>query len=591
MQARAHAAGVELRPHAKTHKSPEVGAAAAGRGSARTDPRRRRRRPRSSRLSASTTSSSAIPVFGADKARRLLALSDRVRLAVGVDSLEGARSLGGVFHAAGRRLPVRLKIDSRLPPRRRPPENGRRDRDADRGPARASSSPDVFTHGGQGYAGRDSRGRRAQRRREGRVVAETARAHPRGGPARRRRLARLDADRACRDVRKRRHRVPPRDLRLQRLLAGRARQRGARGLRPDDSRHGRQRPRAGPRRLDAGSKTLSSRPPPSPAGGHGLVLGRRARIARLSEEHGVIAVEPGESLPRRETRPDPAQPRLHRVNLHDRLVAVRGGRVEGPITVDAPRLRPVELDCRPGSDNGTERRPSRWHRRTTLPRSSSPLAAVVAARRLLAADTYTVDKNHSDVSFQIRHFASKVRGRFADFEGTIQADPAKPELSSVVFTIKTASIDTNNADRDKHLRSADFFDADEVPRDLVQEHEDHADREGQVRRDRDAHDALRLEGRDAPGHVPRLGKDPRATSGRASSSSTKLNRKDFGINWNKAPRRRRLDASDDVDVDDQPRDRQEGAREPAREVSGRHPAGRQSDAASGRVPDLEPRAA
>jgi polyisoprenoid-binding protein YceI len=87
----------------------------------------------------------------------------------------------------------------------------------------------------------------------------------------------------------------------------------------------------------------------------------------------------------------------------------------------------------------------------------------VAAAPLVAADTYTIDKTHSDVSFQIRHFASKVRGRFTDFEGTIQADPSKPETSSVAFTIKTASIDTGNADRDKHLRSADFFDAADHP--------------------------------------------------------------------------------------------------------------------------------
>src|SRR6476620_5095430 len=83
------------------------------------------------------------------------------------------------------------------------------------------------------------------------------------------------------------------------------------------------------------------------------------------------------------------------------------------------------------------------------------LAVSISTAAFLSAETYTIDKNHSDASFQIRHFASKVRGRFGDFEGTIQADPAKPEASSVVFTIKTASIDTNQPDRDKHLRSAD----------------------------------------------------------------------------------------------------------------------------------------
>ena len=96
-------------------------------------------------------------------------------------------------------------------------------------------------------------------------------------------------------------------------------------------------------------------------------------------------------------------------------------------------------------------------------RTAAVLLAALAAAPLFAADTYTVDKVHSDVSFQVRHFVSKVRGDFTDFEGTIQIDPAKPEASSVVFTIKTASINTKNEDRDKHLHSPDFFDAAKFP--------------------------------------------------------------------------------------------------------------------------------
>ena len=54
------------------------------------------------------------------------------------------------------------------------------------------------------------------------------------------------------------------------------------------------------------------------------------------------------------------------------------------------------------------------------------LLVLGAAAPLSAADTYTIDKGHSSVEFRIRHFASKVSGRFGDFEGAIQADPAKP---------------------------------------------------------------------------------------------------------------------------------------------------------------------
>ena len=79
------------------------------------------------------------------------------------------------------------------------------------------------------------------------------------------------------------------------------------------------------------------------------------------------------------------------------------------------------------------------------------------------AGTWDIDPIHSEVSFQVRHLVvSKVRGRFDAFEGTIVTaeDPAQ---SSVQVTIDTASIDTNNADRDAHVRSADFLDADNFP--------------------------------------------------------------------------------------------------------------------------------
>ena len=81
----------------------------------------------------------------------------------------------------------------------------------------------------------------------------------------------------------------------------------------------------------------------------------------------------------------------------------------------------------------------------------------------LRADTFTVDPAHSEVTFQIRHLVSQVRGRFNDFTGTIQMDPKNLPGSSVEFQIKAASIDTNQPDRDKHLRSADFFDVEKFP--------------------------------------------------------------------------------------------------------------------------------
>lgn len=79
--------------------------------------------------------------------------------------------------------------------------------------------------------------------------------------------------------------------------------------------------------------------------------------------------------------------------------------------------------------------------------------------------TYAIDAAHSTLGFTIRHAGiGKTRGAFADFAGTIEvADETTPVGSSVTATIKAASIDTRNNDRDNHLRSADFFDVEQFP--------------------------------------------------------------------------------------------------------------------------------
>jgi polyisoprenoid-binding protein YceI len=182
------------------------------------------------------------------------------------------------------------------------------------------------------------------------------------------------------------------------------------------------------------------------------------------------------------------------------------------------------------------------------PRVAVLLAAAIAASASLSAETYVIDKNHSDASFQIRHFASKVRGRFADFEGTIQADPAKPEASSVVFTIKTASIDTSQPDRDKHLRSADFFDAEKFPEITFK-----STRFTPAGKDKyDVTGTLTMHGvsKEITLPVTFLGsmKGPKGGEIASFELQTKLNRKDFGITWNRALDGGGFMLSDDVDV-------------------------------------------
>ena len=91
------------------------------------------------------------------------------------------------------------------------------------------------------------------------------------------------------------------------------------------------------------------------------------------------------------------------------------------------------------------------------------LALLLPALAVAAPIVYKVDSDHSGVSFTIRHFVSNVPGRFKDFEGVIKYDPQNPSASTVNFTIQAASIDTDNTDRDNHLKGPDFFDVTKFP--------------------------------------------------------------------------------------------------------------------------------
>jgi D-serine deaminase-like pyridoxal phosphate-dependent protein len=333
MQERARQAGVKLRPHAKTHKSPEVArlqllAGASGLTLAKTS---------EAEVFASLGFDDIFlgyPVFGADKARRLLALFDRVRLAVGVDSVEGAKSLGDVFHAAGRMLPVRLKIDCGYHRVGVPPEHAvdTARRIADQ-PGLAFEG--VFTHGGQGYAGRTPEEVAEAGHVEGRVVAQAADAIRSAGlPVGEVSLGSTPTVRSAlseRGVTECRPGTYVYNDLSQATLGSCALEDCAMTVlatvvsvpAPDRAV------------LDSGSKTLSTDPLRPSGGGHGAILGRKSRIARLSEEHGVIDVVPGETFrvgDRVRVLPNHA---CIVSNLHDRLVAVRDGRVEGQITVAA----------------------------------------------------------------------------------------------------------------------------------------------------------------------------------------------------------------------------------------------------------------
>jgi len=160
--------------------------------------------------------------------------------------------------------------------------------------------------------------------------------------------------------------------------------------------------------------------------------------------------------------------------------------------------------------------------------------AALLTQPALAADTYAVDKAHSEVSFQIRHLMAKVRGHFTDFTGTINADAVKPEASTVEFTIKAASISTANEDRDKHLRSADFFDVEKLPE--ISFKSTKIKLLGKDRYEVTGDFTLHGVTKAITLPVSFLGtaKDPWGNERAGFETTATVNRKDYGIVWNKA---------------------------------------------------------
>jgi polyisoprenoid-binding protein YceI len=149
------------------------------------------------------------------------------------------------------------------------------------------------------------------------------------------------------------------------------------------------------------------------------------------------------------------------------------------------------------------------------------------------AGTWVIDPVHSDVGFTVRHMmVSKVRGRFARFEGEIVTG-ADPLQSSVNATIDLTSIDTNNEQRDGHIRSADFFEVETYPTMTY--------RSTGVRRNGDdfiLDGDLTLKGvtKQVPLRLELNGFGPDAYGGTRAgfSASADINRREFGVNFNAA---------------------------------------------------------
>jgi polyisoprenoid-binding protein YceI len=146
---------------------------------------------------------------------------------------------------------------------------------------------------------------------------------------------------------------------------------------------------------------------------------------------------------------------------------------------------------------------------------------------------WQIDSAHSDITFSVRHMMiSKVRGRFTDFSGTVNFDEDTPTNTSVHVEINAASIDTQEEDRDNHLRSADFLDVENYPKLIFvgKEVKQTSDNEGKLIGD------LTIRGvtKEVVLDVEYAGqaKSPWGTYSAGFYGSTEINRKDFGLTWN-----------------------------------------------------------
>jgi polyisoprenoid-binding protein YceI len=162
--------------------------------------------------------------------------------------------------------------------------------------------------------------------------------------------------------------------------------------------------------------------------------------------------------------------------------------------------------------------------------------------------TYQIDPDHTEVGFTVRHMFTNLHGRFDSFSGSFVLDPTTGAVTAAKGVVETKSVDTHNDKRDGHLRSPDFFDAQKFP-------------------------ALTFTGKvfkEVPGGTEVTGdltmrgvtktvtlktkflgaaQDPFGNTRASLSASVRVNRKDFGIDFNKVLDSGGLLIGDDVDID------------------------------------------
>lgn len=181
--------------------------------------------------------------------------------------------------------------------------------------------------------------------------------------------------------------------------------------------------------------------------------------------------------------------------------------------------------------------------------NSAVAALVLAAPLFASAAEYEIDAQHSSANFGVKHLVvSTVKGSFSKVTGTINLDEKDITKSTVNAVIDATSINTNQAQRDEHLRSPDFFDTAKYPTITFKSSKVEKAGEGlKVMGD------LTLHGVTKPVTLDVTGFDKDVTAmgftKRGGSATTKIDRKDFGLNWNKAIEAGGVAVGDEVKIE------------------------------------------
>ena len=166
--------------------------------------------------------------------------------------------------------------------------------------------------------------------------------------------------------------------------------------------------------------------------------------------------------------------------------------------------------------------------------SVSLLALVLLTPLAVPAATYEIDPAHTSVQFSVRHMMiSNVRGEFTKLSGKVVGDQSNPTATTVEATIDAASVDTRNEKRDEHLKSPDFLDAAKFPTIMFKSTKvEKAGEAWKLGGDLTLHGVTKPVVLDVTNLTPPM-KDPWGNTRIGAQATTKINRQDFGVSFNK----------------------------------------------------------